>query len=440
MRFLLINQPMFNRGDEATHKALVYALLQHFPDCSIEVLFTGRPQEAVDECRVDDHRLTYTNLPVTDRYLSVYLKRLVWHTRFMWLFNPVARDIARRCRKADWIISSPGDKSLGARYDWDHLFFVSIAEYAGRRVAYYGRSIGPFPEDSSGHRHFNYLSRKALRKADFVSLRDPESCRIADALGVGYERTLDISFLYTPIVQLPQDLADAIGEGEYIVLVPNYLIPNAMDFEGRSTPYQVKLFFTELARRILEQFPQFRIVMLPQLFCGRDYASTDLAFFRDIASEVADDRVVVLPDTLPSECHQAVIAGSKCVVGARYHSIVFAINNDVPFVTLNYENRILGMLEALGKQDRVVDITLALEPPRGRKPLAEARVGETDASALTFEAEVAIARILDRMKRLVPDPEAHRKAKEVTARCFDRFAEAVKASAKSRLRHGREGK
>ena len=440
MRFLLINQPMFNRGDEATHKALVYALLQHFPDCSIEVLFTGRPQEAVDECRVDDPRLTYTNLPVTDRYLSVYLKRLVWHTRFMWLFNPVARDIARRCRKADWIISSPGDKSLGARYDWDHLFFVSIAEYAGRRVAYYGRSIGPFPEDSSGHRHFNYLSRKALRKADFVSLRDPESCRIADAFGVGYERTLDISFLYTPIVQLPQDLADAIGEGEYIVLVPNYLIPNAMDFEGRSTPYQVKLFFTELARRILEQFPQFRIVMLPQLFCGRDYASTDLAFFRDIASEVADDRVVVLPDTLPSECHQAVIAGSKCVVGARYHSIVFAINNDVPFVTLNYENRILGMLEALGKQDRVVDITLALEPPRGRKPLAEARVGETDASALTFEAEVAIARILDRMQRLVPDPEAHRKAKEVTARCFDRFAEAVKASAKSRLRHGREGK
>ena len=138
--------------------------------------------------------------------------------------------------------------------------------------------------------------------------------------------------------------------------------------------------------------------------------------------------------------HQAVIAGSKCVVGARYHSIVFAINNDVPFVTLNYENRILGMLEALGKQDRVVDITLALEPPRGRKPLAEARVGETDASALTFEAEVAIARILDRMQRLVPDPEAHRKAKEVTARCFDRFAEAVKASAKSRLRHGREGK
>jgi len=432
MRFLLINQPMFNRGDESAHKALVYALLQHFPDCSIEVLFTGRPQEAVEECRVDDPRMLYTNLPVDERYLNSYLRRLERNTRFLWYFNPIARDIARRCRKADWIISSPGDKALGARYDWDHLFFATIAEYAGRHLAYYGRSIGPFPDDSVSHKRFNLLSRRVLKKADFVSLRDPESCRIAGAMGVQYFPTLDTSFLYTPMVQLPQEVNDALGEGEYIVLVPNYLIPEAKDFKGRSTPLQVKLFFAELSRRILEQFPDCRIAMLPQLFCGRDYASTDYAFFKDIAEDVADSRVVVLPDTLPSECHQAIIAGSKCVLGARYHSIVFAINNNVPFVTLNYEGRILGMLEALGKQDRVVDITLALEPPRGRRPAAESRVGEPYARALTFEAEVAIARILDRMQRLAPDEEARRKAKNATTECFERLVTMIKETSRRR--------
>jgi colanic acid/amylovoran biosynthesis protein len=142
--------------------------------------------------------------------------------------------------------------------------------------------------------------------------------------------------------------------------------------------------------------------------------------------------VVVLPDTLQSECHQAVIAGAKCVIGARYHAIVFAINNNVPFVTLNYEGRILGMLEALGKQDRVVDITLALEPPRGRRPAAEARIGAPDAGALTFEAEVAIARILDRMQRLAPDEEARQKAKRATTECFDLFVSTVKDSSRSR--------
>ena len=434
MRFLLINQPMFNRGDESAHKALVYALLQHFPDCSIEVLFTGRPQEAVEECRVDDPRMLYTNLPVDERYLNSYLRRLERNTRFLWYFNPIARDIARRCRKADWIISSPGDNSLGARYDWDHLFFATIAEYAGRHLAYYGRSIGPFPDDSTSHKRFNLLSRRVLKRADFVSLRDPESCRIAGAMGVQYFPTLDTSFLYTPMVQLPQEVNDALGEGEYIVLVPNYLIPEAKDFNGRSTPLQVKLFFAELSRRILDQFPDCRIAMLPQLFCGRDYASTDYAFFKDIAEDVADSRVVVLPDTLPSECHQAIIAGSKCVVGARYHSIVFAINNNVPFVTLNYERRILGMLETLGKQDRVVDITLALEPPRGRRPAAESRIGASASGALTFEAEVAIARILDRMQRLSPDEEARRKAKNATTECFERLVSMIRKSTKGMRR------
>ena len=425
---------MFNRGDESAHKALVYALLQRFPDCTIEVLFTGRPQEAVDECRVDDVRVEYTNLKVNDRYLRSYIRNTKRLLRIFWYFNPVVRNIVRRYLKADWVISSPGDKSLGARYDWDHLFFVSLAEFVGCRLAYYGRSIGPFPDDSPMHARFNYLSKKALRRAQFISLRDPESERIASGLGLEFHSTFDTAFLYTPMASLPKEVKDALGEGEYIVLVPNYLISKSKDFTGRSTPLQVKLFFTELARRILEQFPDCRVVMLPQLFCGTDYLSTDYAFFKDIASEVGDERLVVLPDTLISEYHQAVTAGAKCVVGARYHSIVFALNNNVPFVTLNYEDRILGMLESLGKQDRVVDITQALAPPRGRKSLPEAKVGAAAGTSLTFEAEVALARVLDRMQHLEADPDARAMAKSKTEECFDALADTIRNTPGKKVR------
>lgn len=428
MRFVLINQPMFNRGDESAHKALVYALLQRFPNCTIEVLFTGRPQEAVNECKVNDTRITYTNLPVTKWYLRSYIRNTKRFLRVFWFFNPVVRNIVRRYRQADWVISSPGDKSLGSRYDWDHLFFVTLAEFVGCKVAYYGRSIGPFPDDSPSHFRFNNLSKKALRRARFISLRDPMSERIADSLGLEYHSTFDTAFLYTPLTGIPQDVKAEIGDGKYIVLVPNYLIDKAKDFKGPSSPLQVKLFFAELSRRILDQFPDCRLVMLPQLFCGTDYLSTDYSFFKDIQSQVGDSRIVVLPDTLISEYHQAVIAGAECVVGARYHSIVFAINNDVPFVTLNYEDRIMGMLESLGKQDRVVDITLALAPKRGSKRLSEAKIGERPSDTLPFEAEVAIARILDKMQHLESDPEAHRKAKSVTAGCFEKLAELIEAS------------
>lgn len=431
MRFALINQPMYNRGDESAHKALVYALLQHFPDCRIEVIFTGRPQEAVNECKVNDVRVEYTNLPVDEWYQRSHIRNTKRLLRVFWFLNPTVRDIVRRLKKADWVISSPGDKSLGSRYDWDHLFYVSLAEFVRCKVIYYGRSIGPFPEDSPMHARFNYLSRKALRRAQFISLRDPKSESIARDLGLEYHSTFDTAFLYTPITNLPNDIKDTIGNGKYIVLVPNYLINSSKDFRGQSTPLQVKLFFTELARRILLQFPDCRLVMLPQLFCGTDYSSTDYAFFKDIETQVGDPRVTVLPDTLISEYHQAVIAGAECVVGARYHSIVFAINNDVPFVTLNYEDRITGMLESLGKEDRVVDITQALEPPRGSRRLPESRIGADQSASLTFEAEVAIARILDKMRTLEPDPEAHKRAKEATSACFELLA-ATMAGAQNR--------
>ena len=426
MRFTLINQPMFNRGDESAHKALVYALLQHFPDCTIEVLFTGRPQEAVDECKVGDVRVTYTNLQVTRRYLLTYLSNLRRGTFLLWRFNPVVRRIIRCYRKSDWIISSPGNRSLGPRYDWDHLFFVTLAEYVGCKVAYYGRSIGPFVGDNPLKKRFDYLAVKALRKASFVSLRDPESIQIASEIGVKAHSTLDTAFLYTPMVQAPQDVRDFVGDDRYFVLVPNYLIPEAKDFKGRSTPTQVKYFFSELARRMLAEFPEHKILMLPQLFCGHDYQSSDHAFFVDIEKEVDDSRLCVLPDTLLSEQHQAIISGSSGVVGARYHSIVFAINNNVPFVTLNYGGRIRGMLELLGKQDCVVDITQALEPPRGRKPLPEAKPGEQAPDALTFDGEVALARILDKMHHLQSDDGARRLAKAKTSECFYHLVEAIK--------------
>ena len=428
MKLLLINQPMFNRGDESAHKALVYGLLQNFPDCTIEVLFVGRPQNAVDECKVNDTRVKYTNLPSTVRYRKTYIWNLKHGLRILWPLNPTVRKIIRLYRSADWIISSPGDKSLGSRYDWDHLFFVSLAEYIGCRVAYYGRSIGPFPADSPIHERFNWLSRRALRKASFISLRDFESQRIAKDLRLDFLPTLDTAFLYTPMVQIPGSVREAIGDGEYIVLVPNYLIRNTKGHSGHAAPYQVKLFFTELGCRILEKFPSCKLVLLPQLFCGANYADADYHFFKDIEAGLNDERVVVLPDTLSSEYHQAIIAGSKCVVGARYHSIVFAINNNVPFVAMSYENRILGMLQAVDKQDRLVDITLALDPPRGRKRLSESKVTDLSSVSLTFEAEVALARILDKMDILEKDEKAMEGAKFLTSQCFEIFVDILRDS------------
>lgn len=420
MKFVLVNQALFNRGDEAAHKALVYSLLRKFPDCSIEVLFVGRGEDALEDFYIEESRVTYTNLPATRRYRQTYIEILRIGLFPLWYLLHTVRQVIKRYKEADWVISSPGDASLGSRYDWDHLFFVRLAEYVGARVIYLGRSIGPFDDGDWAHRRFNKLSIKALRKADFISLRDCESERIATSLGLRFHSTLDLAFLGMPIAQVPQDIHELTGD-RYAVFVPNYLIWHKK-FRNRVVPRQIRYFFAEMVSQTLEKFPDIRIVLMPQLFNGHSYMSRDEDFFRDIASDVNDPRVVVIPDSCSSDIQQTVISGAQFVVGARYHTIVFAINNDVPYVALSFEHKVSGMLETLGRQDRAVDITHAFDKTRKVSHLAEVPVGTPVSNQLQLEARVALARTIDKLDRLDRDPASQRKARELTAASFEEAA------------------
>lgn len=421
MRFILVNQALFNRGDESAHKALVYNLLRKFPDCSIEVLFVGRSADALKDFYIQDSRVTYTNLPASKRYRQAYIKIMRIGILPLWYLLSTVRNVIKRYKKADWVISSPGDASLGSRMDWDHLFFVKLAEYVGARVIYLGRSIGPFTEDGPLSKRFNNLSIKALRKADFISLRDGESERIADTLGLKYHSTLDMSFLHLPLVQIPTEIREQTGD-RYAVIVPNYLIWHRQ-FRQRAIPRQIRYFFVELVNQTLEKFPDLRIVLMPQLFNGHTYVERDEEFLHDIAEDVSNPRVTVISETCSADILQTVIADAKFVIGARFHSIVFAIKYDVPYVALSFEHTVNGMLGKLGRQDRAVDISHAFDVVRKVPRLAEIPVGASTSDGLQFEAVVALARTMDKLDSLEHDPASQQKAHQMTAECFDKAAD-----------------
>ena len=84
-----------------------------------------------------------------------------------------------------------------------------------------------------------------------------------------------------------------------------------------------------------------------------------------------DPRITVIEDIYSSDIQQAIIARSQFVIGVRYHSVVFAINNTVPFIALSYEHKIAGLLETLGKQDCMVDIQEQICSPQGRKEILD---------------------------------------------------------------------
>lgn len=165
-------------------------------------------------------------------------------------------------------------------------------------------------------------------------------------------------------------------------------------------------FYSKVIDELFAAFSDYNVVMLPQVFCGYEYSSSDVDFFRDLAKLKNDNRIIVTPDCYSSDIQQTIIRDAKALLGSRYHSIVFAINQNVPFVALSYEHKIVGLLETLGKENFCIDITKTFDKAENEKAT------------------------IDQIRRLLPVIDnyevAQNKAKEIASRCMDKFVSTFK--------------
>ena len=133
-------------------------------------------------------------------------------------------------------------------------------------------------------------------------------------------------------------------------------MPNQLTWHYRyqKVPQErIDQFHLELIELLHARYPGHTIVMLPQTYRS---VINDYGYFCRLAERAAGKPVVVIDEQQSSDVQQKIIAGARLVVGERYHSIVFAINNRTPFVSLSYEHKMTGLLEKLGLLDRSVDV------------------------------------------------------------------------------------
>lgn len=149
--------------------------------------------------------------------------------------------------------------------------------------------------------------------------------------------------------------------------------------------------------------PELNILMLPQLFCGREYALNDVELFRDLAKAKNDSRIIITADCYSSDIQQTLISQAKYVIGARYHSIVFALNQGVPCIALSYEHKMAGLLETLGKTEWCIEFSKTMDSEENQK--------------------LCLEQIRKLIPSLKPDPVAQKKAKLIAQKGMDKFVD-----------------
>lgn len=361
-RLLLINQPVANRGDESAHRGFVRTLLKECPEVVLTCLFVGEPcADNIEQFAVHDDRVRYVNLTngSTSRRLSKL--GLLWPLRWLWQVSPGIRHILYYYKKADYVVCAPGGADLGGFLSWKHLTYLCFARHCHKPLAYFGRSFGPLRHGGVARWFFKRQSLDILRYMRFISLRDVKSQNFAEELHIPFTPTVDSAFLEQPQTDIPAEVQRAIDGRPYLVFVPNVLVWH-YNFAGRVPREAIRDFFVRLTRQLLDAHPSRQMLMLPQTFNGTP-EQNDINFFRELQQQVGDERIHVLSDQYSSDIQQQIIRGASLLVGARYHSVVFSLNNAIPFVGLSYEHKISGLLTSLGKEDCMVDLIEGLSSP-----------------------------------------------------------------------------
>lgn len=405
MNILIVNQPLNNRGDESAHRALIRSILKNIPEARVRCLFGGFREDTLKQFEVKDERVEYVNKHHKRNLKSGGFLRWGLNFPILWHIHPFAIEYLNNYRWADDVVCAPGGICMGGFMDWSHEYKLMYAMKLNKPVFYYGRSIGPFWDEPAEKKQFKQNAIDILNYSSFVSLRETESVKIAKDLGIkNVVATVDTAFLDYPEVEIPLEIQTQIGNNPYVVFVPNLLIWHYF-YKGKATKEEVIDFWSQIVDVITKHYPNHKIVMLPQTYNYGTYDGDDIHLFRDIEKNRPNSNLVVVNDQYSSDIQQQIIRNAKAMFGSRYHSVVFAINNNVPFVAFSYEHKISGLLDELGLQDEMIDI----------KPLF---------SSPEFNQQVIIT-----FDSLIPaihkSPEAKEKAKAIAMNCFMKFKEKI---------------
>lgn len=400
MKILLINQPLNNRGDEAAHKGFIRSLCEKLPNSEINVLFVGANQKSIDQFKVNLQNVTYINLKTIRGYQKIVKYGFRYNGFCIWRLFPLIKRIIAIYKKSDVIVCSPGGICMGGFQNWEHLFLLKLAKKLGKPLAYYGRSFGPFPTLTKENRDFKKISLEMLNYFSFLSIRDKKTELLADKLGLKYISTIDSAFLDSPRVEIPHEVRLKIGNNKYMVFVPNLLIWHYA-YKNIITKELVIDFFRTVISIINDYCPDYNIVMLPQTFNYDFPGKGDINFFYDLTAGINDSRIIIIDDKYSSDLQQTIISNAEFLIGARYHSIVFAINNNIPFVALSYEHKISGLLKALNKENCMIDISLLSMDNTKNLQLAN--------------------NLRDLLPIIKKDEETKNEAKRIAYNCFNNF-------------------
>lgn len=349
MNILILNQHTNNFGDDAAGIALVYQVLDAFPDADIDMVYSWNAERntiPVNHPRLTHHLDISLTLSVKELFkamVQVIGRRL--SARF--LIKGAIGEIAKLARRSEIVFVSPCGANIGIYKDWLFLARIMIAVAEGVSPIFHLNTVG-----KSNSFIFNMLARFALRRSR-VFVREKASLLYLRNLGIAAERGVDTAF---SLPEAPPSVQGAALPANYLTFIPT-------EFSNWHVHYRQSNIDAEIMERVCTGIASFcrdealKVVLLPHLN-GSLRESELLVKYRDrLTSCGMEESSVVIAENVENVFHyEQYIRASELVLSMRYHGVIFAAKNSRPFISLSYENKMKEVCDYTGMSDCHVDI------------------------------------------------------------------------------------
>ncbi|MCD6162698.1 MAG: polysaccharide pyruvyl transferase family protein [candidate division Zixibacteria bacterium] len=239
------------------------------------------------------------------------------------------------------------DKPAKNKYLLEFLGKISWMKKSGKTINVIGVGVGPLYENKS-----KIALRKILNTVDLITVRDNESKEALNQIGVSNPETYitgDIAILLEPS---PSKQIVEIMKGEKLTADKNPVIAISIRGSDVQNP-MLKKSIIKFCRYATEQY-NAQIWFFPFQFSGND---DDRPGIRTLENEFGENNNVffLYKEKSPMDI-LGLFSKADIVIGERFHSIIFSIIAQKPFIGISYLPKVERLFSEIGHKEWCVNL------------------------------------------------------------------------------------
>ena len=331
MNVLVINQHTLNYGDDIAGISLLQNLLEIEDIEKINIIYNTKGKLLIDDEKIcHNQEVMLKNIGYCNLLKYFLFRKLGWKK----IRNRPLKKMLDIINSSDYIYVSPCGANIGIYKDWRFLIKLLIVVNEGKTPIFYLNTIG-----ASKSKMFDYFARKVLNKS-IIYVREKKSLEYIESLGLKAKFGVDAAFSF-------KSESEVFEKKEKIAFIPTILKSWHPNFKNINID---ELIFEKILPIIAEfsSDKKLTIELIPHL--NNDEEKEYYTIIEKKIKEL-NANVIVRNDVDTVYKYNEAIRESKIVIGMRYHSIVLAVKNLVPFISLSYENKMQEVSEYSEKLD-----------------------------------------------------------------------------------------